>query len=84
VPREERAREFDWDPISGSHQGQQPKRLHSKAEYMAAPERLADCQIHLALRAPSIHGTTRTSRDVRHSSAYEVEADMLTIPPDFR
>ena len=42
VPREERARAFGWDPISGSHQGQQPKRLHSKAEYMAAPERFAE------------------------------------------
>jgi hypothetical protein len=42
VPREERARAFDWDPISGLHQGQQPKRLHSKAEYMAAPERFAE------------------------------------------
>src|SRR5262249_1776259 len=28
-------------PISGSHQAQQPQRLHSKAEYMAAPERFA-------------------------------------------
>ena len=42
VPREERARAFGFDPASGSHQGQQPKRLHSKAEYMAAPERLAE------------------------------------------
>jgi hypothetical protein len=42
VPREERARAFGWDPFSGSHQGQQPKRLHSKAEYMAAPERFAE------------------------------------------
>jgi hypothetical protein len=42
MPREERARAFGWDPFSGSHQGQQPKRLHSKAEYMAAPERFAE------------------------------------------
>jgi hypothetical protein len=42
VPREERTRVFGWDPISGSHQGQQPKRLHSKAGYMAAPERFAE------------------------------------------
>ena len=40
-----------------AHQGQQPQRLHSKAEYMAAPERFADSQISLAPRAPSIHGT---------------------------
>ena len=32
-----------------------------QAEYMAAPERFADSQISLALRAPSIHGTTRRS-----------------------
>src|SRR6516225_6666904 len=32
---------FWLGPISGSHQGQQPQRLHSKAEYMAAPERFA-------------------------------------------
>src|ERR1700736_6917638 len=28
-------------PISGSHQGQQPNEIHSKAGYMAAPERFA-------------------------------------------
>src|SRR5262245_62426167 len=33
---------FCLGPISGSHQGQQPKRLHTKAEYMAAPERFAE------------------------------------------
>jgi hypothetical protein len=42
VPREERTRVFGWDPISGSHQGQRPKWLHSKAGYMAAPERFAE------------------------------------------
>jgi hypothetical protein len=44
---------FWLGPISGSHQGQQPKRLHSKAGYMAAPER---SDSSLAPRAPSIHG----------------------------
>jgi hypothetical protein len=29
-------------PISGSHQGQRPQRLHSKTGYMAAPERFAE------------------------------------------
>ncbi len=29
-------------PISGSHQGLQPERLHSEAGYMAAPERFAE------------------------------------------
>src|SRR5262249_39230781 len=33
---------FWLGPISGSHQGQQPQRLHSKAGYMAAPERFAE------------------------------------------
>jgi hypothetical protein len=42
VPREERTRAFAWDPISGLHQGQRPKWLHSKAGYMTAPERFAE------------------------------------------
>src|SRR5208337_1275329 len=51
---------FWLGPISGSHQGQQPKRLHSKAGYMAAPERFAETSDSpLAPRAPSIHGTSR-------------------------
>src|SRR6516165_5180940 len=33
---------FWLGPISGSHQGPQPQRLHSEAGYMAAPERFAD------------------------------------------
>src|SRR5437660_8793089 len=33
---------FCLGPISGSHQGPQPERLHSEAEYMAAPERFAN------------------------------------------
>src|ERR1700737_110748 len=33
---------FWLGPISGSHQGPQPERLHSEAEYMAAPERFAE------------------------------------------
>jgi hypothetical protein len=36
-------------------------RLHSKAEYMTAPERFADSQIPLAPRAPSIHDPQRNS-----------------------
>jgi hypothetical protein len=47
-PREERTRAFVWDPISGLHQGQQPKRLHSKAEYMAAPEMRPYCIDYLS------------------------------------
>src|SRR5450756_1082233 len=58
VPREERTRAIVWDPISGLHQGQRPKWPHSKAEYMAAPERFAEMSdFSLAPRAPSIHGT---------------------------
>src|SRR3974377_685559 len=54
-PREERTRAFFWDPISGLHQGQQPKRLHSKAEYMAAPERFAELSdFSLAPRAVAV------------------------------
>src|SRR6202035_4299449 len=41
---------FWLGPISGSHQGQQPKRLHSKAGYMAAPERSRKRQILLLHR----------------------------------
>ena len=33
---------FWLGPISGSHQGPQPQRLHSEAGYMAAPERFAE------------------------------------------
>src|SRR6516164_1868803 len=44
-------------PISGSHQGPRPQRLHSEAGYMAAPERFAQTSnFPLAPRAPSIHG----------------------------
>src|SRR5450755_3433749 len=41
--------------------GPAAKRLHSKAGYMAAPERFADSQIPLAPRAPSIHDPKRRS-----------------------
>ncbi len=42
VPCETRTRAFGWDPIRGLHQGQQPQRLHRKAEYMAAPDPLVE------------------------------------------
>src|SRR5437660_6208972 len=49
---------FCLGPISGSHQGPQPERLHSEAEYMAAPERFAKrSESSLAPLATSIHGT---------------------------
>src|ERR1019366_3643380 len=42
--------------------GPAAKRLHSKAEYMTAPERFADSQIPLAPRAPSIHDPRSSPR----------------------
>src|SRR5258708_6068136 len=42
-------------------------RLHSKAEYMTAPERFADSQIPLAPRAPSIHDPLQKSRPTANS-----------------
>src|SRR5208282_2579161 len=41
--------------------GPAAKRLHSKAGYMAAPERFADSQIPLAPRAPAIHDPKQPS-----------------------
>src|SRR6516164_11655563 len=49
-------------PISGSHQGQQPQRLHSKAGYMAAPERFAntsDFLLHRGRRPYMAHRDER-------------------------
>jgi hypothetical protein len=37
--------------------------MRKQAGYMAAPERFAQRQIPLALRAPSIHGPKRTWRN---------------------
>src|SRR5262244_3492290 len=83
VPREERARAFGWDPISGSHQGQRPQRPHSKAAYMAAPERFAEMSdFFLAPRAPSIHGTKRrTTTTQRLRSLLDVERTWSTATP---
>src|SRR6202030_3884108 len=50
--RKERVLLFGTDQRITS--GPAAKRLHSKAEYMTAPERFADSQIPLAPRAPSI------------------------------
>src|SRR4030081_3010152 len=51
--RKERVSLFGTDQRITS--GPAARRPHSKAEYMTAPERLADSQIPLAPRAPSIH-----------------------------
>jgi hypothetical protein len=72
--------------LAASRWRQSSKR--KQAEYMAAPERLAKRQIPLALRAPSIHGPSRSRRlsafvfaidavdgsSTRHVSAMDVGA----------
>ena len=76
VPREERTRAFVWDPISGLHQGQQPQRLHSKAEYMAAPERFAEMlDFSLAPQAPSILAHSVVRRAATFPVAIRFAAD---------
>src|SRR5258706_10156383 len=58
--RKERVSLFGTDQRITS--GPAATRLHSKAEYMTAPERFADSQIPLAPRAPSIHDPRPTIR----------------------
>src|SRR6266403_357529 len=53
--RKERVSLFGTDQRITS--GPAATRLHSKAEYMTAPERFADSQIPLAPRAPSANST---------------------------
>src|SRR5262245_34478521 len=70
---------FCLGPISGSHQGQQPERLHSKAGYMAAPERFAETSdFPLAPRAPFIHGTSLPSAKAAGCSQL-AEADFASV-----
>src|SRR3981189_78947 len=52
-------------------------RLHSKAEYMTAPERFADSQIPLAPRAPSIHDPPATLWPRRPASDKRLGCDLL-------
>src|SRR5712671_7509517 len=61
--RKERVSLFGTDQRITS--GPAATRLHSKAEYMTAPERFADSQIPLAPRAPSIHDPNPTSAGSR-------------------
>src|ERR1700680_4228332 len=59
---------FWLGPISGSHQGPQPERLHSEAEYMAAPERFAETSNSFPLhrgRRPYMKTLMRNGRDRR-------------------
>jgi hypothetical protein len=57
VPCRRQAREIDWDPISGLHQGQRPERLHQRPNTWLHPNASLRWQIPLAMRASSIHGT---------------------------
>src|SRR6516164_1952333 len=61
---------FWLGPISGSHQGQQPERLHLEAGYMTAPVSFREKVrfFSLAPRAPSIHrkSGTRFCCDAQH------------------
>jgi hypothetical protein len=70
-------RAFDRDLIRGGHYGQRPGVPHSKAEHMAAPTNAADAKKTLANQEPSTHGPTRTSGDVRSTSAKGCKADLL-------
>src|SRR5271169_3205198 len=60
--------------------GPAAKRLHSKAGYMAAPERFADSQILLAPRAPSIHGPRQKPRPITAAAAYCSTAAVRSAP----
>src|SRR5262249_53326866 len=72
---------FWLGPISGSHQGPQPERLHSEAGYMAAPERFAQpSDSPLAPRAPSIHGTSATCCNARAYVRFGGEAGIWRRP----
>jgi hypothetical protein len=51
--KKERAKVFGTDQ-RGSHQNRRPKRPHSQAGHMAAPECFAQSRIPLAPWAPSI------------------------------
>src|SRR6266853_4811234 len=82
--RKERVSLFGTDQRITS--GPAATRLHSKAEYMTAPERFADSQIPLAPRAPSIHDpgcvkrfrTTKT--DTGHSAPDQREKRATARP----
>ena len=53
-----KARDPDWDPIRGSHHGQQPKWLHQQAEYMTAPDHRGNVKfpLHRGRRPYRTHG----------------------------
>src|SRR5215510_14499347 len=65
---------FCLGPISGSYQGQQPKRLHSKAEYMAAPERFAETSDSFPLHRGCRPYMARTGRRSRAESFLLIKA----------
>ena len=50
----DRACKAEWDFIRGPHQGQQSRRLHTKAEDKTAPDLMRrNIEIRLATREPS-------------------------------
>src|ERR1700730_3991212 len=65
-------------PISGSHQGPQPERLHLEAGYMAAPVSFREKVrfFSLAPRAPPIHGTKCAFGHVRYGAALGGSAEV--------
>src|SRR6266446_6412286 len=72
--RKERVSLFGTDQRITS--GPAATRLHSKAEYMIAPERFADSQIPLAPRAPSIHDFRKIGR----ITTAGVISEFLSVP----
>jgi hypothetical protein len=52
------ARNIDWDPIRGLHQGQRPSAPRGQAVHMTAPDRDATTNFALAPQEPSTHDPT--------------------------
>src|SRR5258707_14959824 len=80
--RKERVSLFGTDQRIAS--GPAATRLHSKAEYMTAPERFADSQIPLAPRPPSIHDPSLPSTArfaVTQNAAFLQPTDPWRITP---
>src|SRR6266542_3562509 len=55
VPQALRARQTDWDPIRGFHQGQRPQVPRQQAGHMIAPDRSGITDFSLAPTGPSTH-----------------------------
>src|SRR6266498_4773902 len=59
VPQALRARQTDWDPIRGFHQGQRPQVPRQQAGHMTAPDRSGITDFSLAPTGPSTHEALR-------------------------